>query len=142
MSSIKVPTWFWVVAVIALLWNLLGCMAYVMEVTKTEEAIAALPAAEQALYAEIPAWATAAFALAVFGGALGCVALLLRKSWAVPLFVVSLIALCIQMYHSLFMIDSIAVYGPGSAVMPAMVVLIAIALLVASRRWSTRGWLT
>jgi hypothetical protein len=139
MSSIKVPTWFWVVAVIALLWNLLGCMAYVMEVTKTEEAIAALPAAEQALYAEIPAWATAAFALAVFGGALGCVALLLRKSWAVPLFVVSLIALCIQMYHSLFMIDSIAVYGPGSAAMPAMVILIAIALLVASRRWSTRG---
>jgi len=39
-----------------------------------------------------PAWATVAFAIAVFGGALGCLLLLLRKSMALYVFSVSLLA--------------------------------------------------
>ncbi|MFK7888999.1 MAG: hypothetical protein AB8G16_19245 [Gammaproteobacteria bacterium] len=141
MSSLKLPGWFWAVAVFALLWNLMGVMAYVMQVTITDEALAALPDAERLLYETAPPWATGAFALAVFGGALGCIALLLRKRWAVTLFAVSLVGVCVQMFHSFFMTNSIEVYGPGGMIMPIMIMVIGIALLIAARRWSARGWL-
>ena len=68
----KTPTWFMVVAVLLLVWNLLGVMAYIMQVTMSPETLAALPDAQRQLYENTPAWATAAFAIAVSGGALGC----------------------------------------------------------------------
>ena len=71
------PKWFMVVAAVLLVWNLLGVMAYVMQVTMSPETLAALPQEQRQLYESTPAWATAAFAVAVNFGALGCVLLLL-----------------------------------------------------------------
>lgn len=39
-DKIKAPTWFWVIAVVALIWNLLGVAAYIMDVTMSAEDIA------------------------------------------------------------------------------------------------------
>ena len=86
-SSNKPGIIFWIIAVIALIWNLMGVMAYRAQAYMTDEAKALLPEAEQAMYSDIPAWATAAFAFAVFGGFLGSLALLLRKKWATSLFI-------------------------------------------------------
>ena len=46
-SSVSiVPTWFWVVSIIALLWNLMGLLAFVaqMVMLNSEAMMAALPA--------------------------------------------------------------------------------------------------
>ena len=65
----KIPVWYWIVAVLALLWNGLGVMAYLMKAFITDEMIAALPEEQQAEYLmEMPTWYTALFALAVFCG--------------------------------------------------------------------------
>ena len=85
------------ILVVALAWNLIGVMSYLMNVTAGPEALAGLSEAERSLYTDIPAWATAAFAIAVFGGALGSIALLARKAWAAPVFLVSLVAIVVQM---------------------------------------------
>ncbi|BAO77417.1 hypothetical protein [Winogradskyella sp. PG-2] len=67
-------------SVLALLWNGAGVMAYIGRAYATDEIIAALPEEQQAEFLiEHPAWYTAAFALAVFCGALGCIAILIRK---------------------------------------------------------------
>ena len=76
------PKWFMPVAIVALLWNLMGCAAYLMDVTLTPAAVAAMSADQQALYAARPMWAVAAYAIAVWGGALGCAGLILKKRWA------------------------------------------------------------
>ena len=81
--SYKPPLWFWILSALLLVWNLLGVMAYVQEATMTAEALQAMPAAERALLQSRPAWATAAFAFAVFGGASGCLLLLLRTRIAI-----------------------------------------------------------
>ena len=120
-DRIKPPVWFWIVGSIALLWNLLGVQAYIMQVTMSSEAIAALPEAERALYEDLPTWATAAFATAVWGGAFASLVLLLRKSIAYHLFILSLIGIVIQMIYNVFISNSIEVYGPGGFVMPVMV---------------------
>ena len=136
-----IPRSFWIIAGVALVWNLLGVGAFFAHINMTDEAIMQLPEAEQALYLSMPAWATVAFAAAVFGGALGCLLLLVRKSWAMPVFVLSLVGIVVQMYHSIFMAKSMEVYGPGSAVMPSMVVIIGVLLVWYSKRATARGWI-
>lgn len=66
-STNKIPVWYWIVAVLALIWNGLGVMAYIGRAYITDDMIAALPEDQQAEFlVEYPAWYTAAFALAVF----------------------------------------------------------------------------
>lgn len=141
LKSSKIPTWFWIVAGLALVWNLLGAFAYIGQMTTTAEALAALPPAERALYENYPSWAAAAFAIAVFGGTLGCILLLLKKKLATPVFTASFIGVAVQMIHSFFIANSIAVYGPGAAAMPAMIVIIAGALIWHAKRSTSLGWL-
>lgn len=79
----KPTTKFYSIAVLALIWNLMGVGAYLIQAFMTEEMIATLPEEQQAEFlVEHPAWYTALFALAVFGGALACILLLARKKMA------------------------------------------------------------
>ena len=43
LESNKAPIWFTVVSVLLLIWNFLGVMAYISQVTMGPEALAALP---------------------------------------------------------------------------------------------------
>ena len=63
--GLKVPTWFWVVAVLALLWELMGVAAYLSDVSMTDADLAKLPDGQRQLYAMMPSWVTAAYAIAV-----------------------------------------------------------------------------
>ena len=140
-STNKLPTSFYIISGAALVWNLLGVMAYVMQVTMSQEAMNALPEAERMLLENAPVWATSAFAIAVNGGALGCLLLLLRQTWAFPVLVASLVGVLVQMYHSIFIADSIEVYGPGGMIMPAMILVIAIFLVWYSKYAKEKGWI-
>ena len=136
----KVPKWFMIVAAVLLVWNLLGVMAYIMQVMMSPETLAALPQEQRQLYENTPAWATAAFAVAVNFGALGCVLLLLRKNLAGLFLQLSLAGVLVQMFHSFFMSKSFEVFGPGGLVMPVMVIVIAIYLVVLAARAKANGW--
>ncbi|HPA02289.1 MAG TPA: hypothetical protein PLK29_08750 [Chiayiivirga sp.] len=135
------PTWFKVVAVLALLWNLLGCFAYFSDLRLSPEDLAKLPEAQQALYAARPGWAVAATAAAVFGGALGSIGLLLRKKWAFPVFVLSLIGILVQDFGLFVLADGASLAGTVAVVMQAIVLTIGIGLVLLSRNGIARGWL-
>ena len=136
----KAPKWFMIVAAVLLVWNLLGVMAYIMQVMMSPETLAALPEEQRQLYENTPAWATAAFAVAVNFGALGCVLLLLRKNLAGLFLQLSLTGVLVQMFHSFFMSKSFEVFGPGGLVMPVMVIVIAIYLVVLAAKAKMRRW--
>jgi len=80
---------FWAIGAVALIWNLLGCINFLSQMNA--EAVAGMPESYRAIVEGRPAWATVAFAVAVFGGALGSLLLLLRKSLAYHVFIVSLL---------------------------------------------------
>jgi len=101
-----------------------------------------LSAAERAFHEATPVWATVAFATAVSGGMLGSVSLLLRRRWAFPLFVVSLLGIAVQVSHSLFIGDGIEVFGPTGFVLPLLTFSIAIVLAGFACHSAERGWLT
>lgn len=131
--------WYYVIAILALLWNLLGCLAFAMNVTMTEEDISALSRAEEMLYRTTPQWAIAGSALAVLSGTLGCIAMLLKHRWAVAAFALSLVGLLVQDFHMFVLSDAVEVYGMTVPIMQGLVLIIAIALLMWSRRASARG---
>lgn len=140
-SAPKPPATFWIVSVLALLWNLMGVMAYIMHVTMTPEALQALPVEEQALYTDIPTWATAAFAIAVWGSTLGCILLLIRNKFAVPVLSIAFAGILVQMVHQLAISKSIEVYGPGGMIMPVMIIFIGGFLIWYARKARAMGWL-
>ena len=141
-SNNNPPRFFYLISGFALVWNLLGVGAYVSQVTMSPDALSALPEAERMLYENVPVWATAAFAIAVNGGALGCLLLILRKAIATPVLIASLAGVVVQMYHSLFIADSIEVYGPGGAIMPILVVVIGAYLIWFSIDAKNKGFVS
>ena len=140
-QEIKPPKWFWIVSVLALLWNIMGVMAYLKNAFMSVEDLEKLTQAERLLYESQPAWATAAFAIAVWGGTLGCIALLLRKKWARPVFLISLIGIVVQLVYAFFLSNSFEVYGPGAVAMPIIVALIGILLVFFSGKAQNKGWI-
>ena len=135
------PTWFKVVAVVALLWNLLGCVAFFSDLRLSAEDLARLPEAQQALYAARPGWAVAATAIAVFGGVLGCIGLLLQKKWAFPVFVLSLLGILVQDFGLFVLAQGASLAGPVAVVMQGVVLVVGIGLVWLSRKGIARGWL-
>lgn len=135
------PKSFWIISGIALAWNLMGVAAYLMHVMMPPEALAAMSEAERALYTTAPSWVTGAYAVAVFGGALGSVGLLLRKTWATFVFVVSLVGILAQMGYTLLVQNTIEVMGIGIVVMPLVIIAIAIYLVWFSRNAAKVGHL-
>jgi hypothetical protein len=137
-----VPKWFKPVGIAALLWNLLGCFAYLSDVTLTPEDVAKMTAAQQALYASRPAWAISATAFAVWGGAVGCVGLILRKRWSRPLFLVSLVGVIVQDVALFGLSTAAAQAGPAAFALQGLVLVIAVALVMLGRKADAQGWLS
>lgn len=141
-SSSKPATWFWVVSIVALIWNLLGVGAYLAQVSMSPETIQALPEDQRAIIESTPSWATGAFAIAVWGGALGSILLLLRKSLATWVLLISFVGIVVQMMHAFFMTNSIEVYGPGGMIMPIMVLAIGAYLIWFARESTAKSLLS
>lgn len=134
------PAWFWIVAVLGLLWELFGVAMYLMHVGVLPNA-AEMSDAERSLMESSPIWVTGLFAIGVFGGALGTLGLVLRKGWARPLLILSLIAVILQFGGWLLATDAIALIGPSVFVMPAVIVVVAILLAWVASVGVRRGWL-
>tara|TARA_R110000850_G_scaffold131727_3_gene252622 strand:+ start:1833 stop:2264 length:432 start_codon:yes stop_codon:yes gene_type:complete len=137
----KVPIWFWIVGVIALLWNGIGVLAYLQQVMMSAEEFAALPEVQQNLLSTQPVWVTAAFAIAVFAGLVASICWLLKKRIAVRLFLLSLLAVIVQ-FSSYFIVDGYREFVSGQGwLMPALILLCAIAFLLIAWQAEKRGFL-
>lgn len=135
------PRWFKVVAFLAVAWNLLGCAAFVSDLRLTPQDVANLPSPQQALYAARPAWAVAATGVAVIGGVLGSLGLLLGRTWALPLLLLSLLGVLVQDANLFLLSNGTALAGAVAMVMQALVLAIAIALVWLARVAKARHWL-
>lgn len=136
----KAKWWFWIVAIIALFWNLVGVGAYLGSAFGGEALLIDTYGAEGAdVMLSRPAWATAAFAIAVFGGTLGAIALLMRKSWAGWLFVFSFIGVLVQNLWGFLLSDAAKYMMPADKVMTPMIVIFAIFLIWFAYKMAHKG---
>jgi hypothetical protein len=141
-SAAKPPLSFWIVSGAALAWNLMGLFMYYSGVSATPEQLQAVYSPEQ--YAAIeatPVWVTSAFAIATTFGVIASVVLLLRKKAALPLFVVSFVALLIQDLYLFVLSDSVAVFGSSLLVIQGCVFLGGVTWIWYARLAKNRDWI-
>ena len=137
----KPPTWFTVVAIVALLWNIVGLIAVGADMSLSAADIAALPKEQQALHAARPSWSVAGSLLAVVAGTIGCALLLLRKRWAVGAFALSLVGIVLQDIGLFGIAGASQSLGPVVVGMQSMVAAIGVGLLLLSRKGISAAWL-
>lgn len=135
-STNKPPIWFWIVSVVALIWNAMGVNAYLQQAYKTDSYKAMYSDAQREIVANLPVWITAAFAIAVFAGVLGALGLLLRKTWATTLWLISLVAVILQMGYTLIN------HYESNMGMTIMIIVFAFLFAWFSRMSASKGWLS
>lgn len=140
-TSNKPNTGFWIIGVIALLWNAMGVFNFLGSTLLKDKMAKNYTAEEIALMDALPAWNDYVFGVAVIAGLLACLLFLMRKKMAVPLFLISLIAVLIQMGYWLFATDVMDVMGAVAVVMPMLVIVVSIFLYFYSKGAAAKGWL-
>jgi hypothetical protein len=114
---------FWVISSALLLWGLGGASIYVAYFFETPQEFAqtAETSANREAYADyvanIPFWAIAVGMIAAVTRLLGAIGLLLRRAWAVPLYVVSVVFFLVALFRA-FVLAKVATVmsGPHIAV--------------------------
>ena len=128
---------FWFISAFMLLWNVMGCLNFLVQMNP--EMISSYRENEQAIIQGRPVWATVAFAIAVFGGALGCLLLMLKKSVAFYIFIASLLGVVVTMVHTLGVGIN---FGAGEIIgILFMPVAVAIFLIWYSKYAERKGWM-
>ena len=140
-NSAHVHWRFWVISAIALIWNVLGGANFFMQMDANM--VSALPETHRAIIIGRPVWATAGFAVIVFGGALGCILLLLRKSAAYYVFIVSLLGGAVTMIHTVNIARSTIDFSVSEIVVMILMPLVVAVFLVWYAKWAERqGWIS
>jgi len=130
---------FWLICVFALLWNIGGAINYLMQTNL--EFVSTLPETHRAIIEGRPIWATGGFAIGVFGGAIGCLLLLLRKSIAFYVFIISLLGIIITMIHTINVASSKINFSMGEIfVMILLPIIVAVVLIWYTKKVTRKSW--
>ena len=133
-----VARWFAIAAIASLLFMLLGCAAYLLDVTTNP---ASLPLDERAAHELRPVWLISANAIAVWAGALGTLLLLLRRRLAETLMLVSLVAVAIWLAGLVLVPRVRDAVGTDDIAVAVVVTLITWTIYWFARHSRQRGWL-
>jgi len=132
---------FWLISSLTLLWNVGGSANYLMQTNM--EFVSTLPETHRAIIIGRPVWATGGFAVGVFGGAIGCILLLFRKSIASRVLVASLLGVIVTMLHTVNVATSkINFSAAESFVMILLPLIVAIFLVWYSSMSKRKSWIS
>lgn len=131
---------FWLITIVALIWNALGAINFIMQMNA--DVVASMPDTHRAIINHRPAWATGGFAIAVFGGTFGCFLLLLKKPVSFYFFVASLVGVIVTMIHTLGLDRSALGFGLfENLMMIVMPIVVAVFLVWYAKYVQKKGWL-
>ncbi|MGJ8683110.1 MAG: hypothetical protein ACSHWW_00705 [Nonlabens sp.] len=138
--SSKPQAWFWVLAIIFLLWNLMGIGAWSTEMAASDLILDQMNDQQQELYLSRPSWYMYIYGIAVFAGLLACIMLLFKRKLAVLLSLISLFAViittCFNVYNGAWEIISTA-----DKFFFLSVPILSICLWLFARSASSKAWL-
>ena len=133
-----VPTWYWAAATAALLFELAGAYLFANSLTLDP---ATLPLDQRAVYDATPQWMTIAWAVAIGAGLVGAIGLVLRRRFAEPALLVSLIAVAVQ-FSGIFLVRQLRELTPEEHLLvPVIIVVLAYAFWQTAKLARRKGWL-
>ncbi|MEW6019401.1 MAG: hypothetical protein AB1760_15160 [Pseudomonadota bacterium] len=129
----RTPIWFWIVAVVSLLWNAFGAYDYTMSHLQGEAYYrqVGMTEAQIAYMAAYPTWMHGAWALGVWGAVAGSLLLLLRSRFAAHAFAVSMLGIILSNGYALVVPGGWDVMGGAITI-----VIAAVGLLLLWLAWS------
>jgi hypothetical protein len=137
-TTAATPAWYWLVAIFALLFE--GAGAYLFASSLTLDP-ATLPLDQRAIFEATPQWMTIAWAIAIGAGLLGAIGLLLRRRFAEPLLLISVVAVAVQ-FSGLFLVRQLRELTPEDhLVVPIVILLLAYGIWQTSKLARRRGGL-
>jgi len=136
----KTPIHLWVVGTLALLWNSMGAVDYLMTETHNEEWLSPLNPEQMEFLVQLPAWVIGCWATAVWGSVLASGLLLAKNRRAVSVFLVSLVTLIAVRVHMYVLSDGLHVFGePQFLILNGIIFTGAVCLYFYSRAMRERG---
>ena len=142
--AIKTPWHLWVVGIVSLLWNSVGAMDFTLTQMKNEAYLKAFTPEQLAYFTGFPLWAVIFWGLGTWGGFLGSMVLLFRRSLAVCCFVTSLVGMVVTDIYCYLLSDGLKVMGgkaAGTAIFSAVIFVVGVLLLVYARAMRKSGGL-
>ena len=132
------PAWYWLVALACLLFEGAGAFLFTDSLSLDP---ATLPLDQRAIFEATPQWMTIAWAVAIGAGLLGAVGLLLRRRFAEPLLLISLIAVAVQ-FSGVFLVRQLRELTPEDHLLvPVLILLMAYGFWQAAKLARRRGLL-
>ena len=139
-GKVRAPWHLWVIGVVTLLWNAMGAFDYLMTQTQNEQYMSSFTAEQLEFFYGFPLWVNAAWAIAVWGGVLGSLLLLLRKGLAALVFLVSWLAMVVTSFHNFVLSNGFEIMGdPFSLIFTVVIFLVALALYLYARAMRKTG---
>ncbi len=138
----RAPWHFWLIGIVALLWSAMGAFDYIMTQTENEGYMAQFSLEQLEFYYNFPSWLVAFWAIAVWGGVIGSILLLMKKRLAVGTFLVSFLAMLITTIHNYGFSNGLEVSGsPFELIFSGVIFVVALALFLYARAMHKRNYL-
>jgi len=138
-ATTKAPVHLWIVGILAVVWNAIGCFDYYATQSKLESYMSQFTPEQLEYFYGFPAWVDACWAIAVWGSLLGSILLLARKAWAVWLFGLAILGLAATTVYNFVLSDGMAVMGSGAALFSVVIWVIALFLFFYARAMVRKG---
>ena len=137
-TTTKAPVHLWIVGILALLWNAIGCFDYYATQSKLESYMSQFTPEQLEYFYAFPVWVDAAWAIAVWGSLLASIGLLLRKAWAVWLFGLAILCMAATSVYSYVLSDGMALMGSGAVYFTIVIWIIALFLFFYAQAMARR----
>lgn len=125
------------ILIILLVWNIIGILFFLQDVFLDPKI---LTENQLEFRSRFPFWIKIIYALAVFGGTIGTFGLIKRKSWSHSIVIVSMLAVIVQMYHSIFIANSLDFLGNSAAILPTIIIVLSIVLAWIAETYKRNNW--
>ena len=137
-AAVGAPAWFNLAAIGSLLWEILGCGLFVMQLVTD---VATLPRDQQAVLVATPEWMNVAWGFAVVTGLAGAILMVGRKRRAEPLLLLSFLAVLVQFSGLLIVPQLRNLTNSDDLLMPFVVAVICYGIWHLARLARKSGWL-
>jgi hypothetical protein len=141
----RTPVHIWIVGILALLWNAIGCYDYLMTRMRNTDYLASMmpdvdPNAMLAWVDAFPLWAQFGWGLGVWAGLLGALLLLVRSRWAELTLGLSLVGAVLGLGYQIVAAPPLpGATGGMMEIMPYVIIAIALGLFLYARAMRAKG---
>jgi hypothetical protein len=137
-SPQRTPWHLWLVGVLAFLWDSMGAFDYLMTQTQNESYMSRFTPEQLEFFYGFPTWVVAFWAIAIWGGLLGAVLLLLRRRLAVPVLLGSFLAMTITAIHNFLLSNGLEIMGGSDLVFSVVIFVFALGLWLYAKAMAQR----